>query len=153
MQVSILSRFFLLALGGAFALALGATMSTAGAASPVGVWQTGGGKSHIEIYKCGSDMCGKIVWLKSPNGADGKPARDRHNPDASKRNQPVLGLQILSGLKPSSKNEWKSGRIYDPENGKTFGAQMTLASDGTLKIRGYEGMPMLGETRTWTRVK
>ena len=135
-------------------LAIVLSSPSAMAASPIGVWQTGGGKSHIQIYKCGADMCGKIIWLKSPNGADGKPARDKHNPDPSKRNQSIIGLQILSGLKPnSSGTEWTSGHIYDPENGKTYGARMSLGSDGTLNIRGYEGLPMLGQTRTWTRVK
>jgi uncharacterized protein (DUF2147 family) len=128
--------------------------AAAQAASAEGVWATGGNRSHVQIYRCGADMCGKIVWLKSPNGADGKPARDRHNPDTAKRGQTIVGLQILSGLKPNAAGtEWSDGHIYDPENGKTFNARMSLGAGDTLKIRGYEGLPMLGQTRTWTRVK
>lgn len=126
----------------------------ANAASPLGVWSTGGDKSHIQIYKCGAYLCGKIVWLKSPNGPDGKPSRDKHNPDPAKRGQTIVGLQILSKLKADGSGaKWVDGRIYDPENGKTFNAQLSLGAADTLKIRGYEGIPMLDETRTWKRVK
>lgn len=128
--------------------------SVALAASPIGVWATDGDKSHIEVYRCGANLCGKIVWLKSPNGPDGKPSRDKHNPDPSKRIRTILGLQILFDLKPNaSGTEWTDGHIYNPKNGKMYGARISLGSPNELKIRGYEGMPMLGETRTWTRVK
>ena len=33
----------------------------------LGKWLTEGGKSHVELSKCGDAVCGKIVWLKSPN--------------------------------------------------------------------------------------
>ena len=134
--------------------ALALATSVAHAASPVGVWATGGNKSHVQVFQCGSFLCGKIVWLKEPNGKDGKPARDRNNPDAAKRNQTIVGLQIISGLKPTSGGkEWKDGTVYDPENGKSYGVQITLSDSGKLEVRGYEGVPMLGETKTWTRVK
>ncbi len=142
----------MLLLCGALAFLPGA--ARAQGASPLGVWATAGGKSHIQVYRCGSFLCGKIVWLKQPNGKDGKPARDRHNPDPGKRSQPIVGLRIISGLKPgASATEWKDGTVYDPENGKSYGVQITLSGAGKLAVRGYEGLPMLGETKTWTRVK
>jgi len=37
----------------------------------------------------------------------------------------------------------------DPENGKDYKCRITIADDGTLKVRGYIGLPALGRTQTW----
>jgi uncharacterized protein (DUF2147 family) len=44
-------------------------------------------------------------------------------------------LQILVGLKPDGANKW-SGQIYNPEDGKTYGASVTMPNANTLKVRG-----------------
>ena len=36
---------------------------------------------------------------------------------------------------------------------KTYKANMGLQPDGTLRLRGYVGTPMFGETQIWTRVQ
>ena len=78
--------------------AAGASVSAEAAAqepSPFGVWLTKNGKSHVELYQCGAQLCGRIVWLREPNLRDGKPARDLNNPDPAKRQRPILGLEFL----------------------------------------------------------
>ena len=45
------------------------------------------------------------------------------------------------------------GQIYNGENGKTYNANISLQPDGTLRLRGYVGSPMFGETQIWTRIK
>ena len=46
---------------------------------------------------------------------------------------------------------WADGRIYNPEDGKTYQATMRLVDANTLQVRGYVLLPIFGTTRTWTR--
>ncbi len=149
-----------LLLGLAFVLA-GA--GVAWAQSPdaiVGTWLDGKGKAHIEIYKENGKYFGKIVWLKEPaypandeKGMAGKEKVDRENPDPAKRTKPILGLLILRDFVYANGNQWDSGRIYDPENGKDYKCKMTLKSPDALDVRGYIGFSFIGRTENWTRVK
>jgi len=34
-----------------------------------------------------------------------------------------------------------------------YTANISLQSDGTLRLRGYVGSPMFGETQIWTRIQ
>ncbi len=119
----------------------------------LGTWLTGTGKAKIKITKYGDNKYGgKIVWLKDPNTADGKPKLDDKNPDKAKQSVPKLGLNNLLGFTYEGKKEYEGGSIYDPENGKTYKCVMTLTDDNNLKVRGYVGIQMLGRTDAWTRV-
>ena len=119
----------------------------------LGVWQTGSGKGRIQIYKYGDKYGGKLVWLREPNDASGKPKVDDKNPDPAKRKQPKLGLNNLLGFTYEGDGEYEDGTIYDPENGKTYKCIMKLESPDVLKVRGYIGFSLIGRTDTWTRVK
>ncbi len=116
----------------------------------LGKWLTAGGKSVVEIFKCGNEYCGKIIWLKEPLDKDGKEKLDTKNPDESKRNRKIVGLQILSGFKYKGDNKWGGGRIYDPEKGKTYKCKAKLEGNN-LKLRGYIGFSLIGRTTAWTR--
>lgn len=131
----------------ALALALPAMANTPDAV--VGKWETEGGKSHVEIRKSGSQYVGKIVWLKEPN-RDGKPKTDRQNPEKSLQGRPILGLQVLSGFAFKG-GEWVDGKIYNPEDGKTYSCKMSLKDKNTLQVRGYVFNPALGKTQVWKR--
>jgi uncharacterized protein (DUF2147 family) len=50
-------------------------------------------------------------------------------------------------------NVFEDGHIYNAENGKTYNANISLQADGTLRLRGYVGSPMFGETQIWTRIR
>lgn len=119
----------------------------------LGLWQTGSGKGRIQITKYGDKFGGKLVWLKEPNDAEGKPKTDKKNPDENKRKNPTLGLNNLLGFTYEGDGKYEGGTIYDPENGKTYKCVMTLENDNTLKVRGYVGITLIGRTDTWTRVK
>ena len=40
------------------------------AANPLGTWYTEDRDSQVRINKCGSALCGTLVWLKIPNDAN-----------------------------------------------------------------------------------
>lgn len=129
--------------------------SPAWAASPVGLWSTEEGKGQVRIEPCGERLCGSIVALKEPLNAEGQPKRDRNNPDAALRERPIVGLPVLQAFLPDGDepNKWTGGTIYDPESGKTYKCTLTLQADGTLDVRGYVGVPLLGRSQTWTPAK
>jgi uncharacterized protein (DUF2147 family) len=116
-----------------------------------GIWLTGGKEpAKIQVYKSGDRFYGKIIWLKNPT-ENGKQRVDANNPDKAKRNNPIIGLLLLTGFKFDGDDEWKGGDIYDPENGKTYSSYMYLKDKNTVKVRGYVGISLFGRTETWTR--
>jgi uncharacterized protein (DUF2147 family) len=116
----------------------------------LGEWLTGEGKAKVQIYKCDTLYCGKIVWLKEPM-KNGKEAVDDKNPDPALQNKPVIGLVIVWGFGYDGDEEWTGGKVYDPESGDTYSGKMTLKDSHTLRLRGYILIPLLGRTEVWTR--
>jgi uncharacterized protein (DUF2147 family) len=119
--------------------------------SPQGVWLTEDRDGAVEIFDCGEVLCGRIVWQKSPLRADGSLDIDDHNPDPAQRQQPICGLQIIRDLKQSDPTTWSDGSVYDPDSGKTYHVKLTMEGADTLRLRGYIGIPLLGESQLWRR--
>lgn len=121
--------------------------------SILGRWLSESGKAKVEIFKTGDKYYGKIVWLKTPLNEQGQPKVDKNNPDPAKRNHKLMGLLLLKSFVYDGKGVWKSGTIYDPEKGKEYNCIMTLKSNGTLSIRGYVGISLLGRSTIWARTE
>lgn len=118
----------------------------------VGTWLNEDKDAKIEIFKCGDEYCGKIVWLKEPNREDGSEKLDRENPEAKLRSRKIMGLQILEGFEYEGDGEYEDGEIYDPKKGKTYDCIMELSDNGKkLDVRGYIGFSLIGRTTVWTR--
>jgi len=133
----------------ATAVAVLATLGAAPArADPLGLWSTPGGKAKVKISACGAALCGAIVSLREPTDETGKPKLDINNADAAKRARPIVGLSLLSGMKPDG-DRW-AGQIYNPEDGKTYKAYMTPQVDGGLKIEGCALAGLVCKTQVWT---
>jgi len=155
-------------LAGAPLLAAGAQASS-GPDAIVGFWQTEDGGAVIEITSADaldaekSGYQGHLAWLREshypaddPQGMDGEPVVDRHNPDPALRTRALIGLKLLTGLRYRVREDgdarWVDGHVYDTENGKRYDCIAWLADDDHLKLRGYVGIKLLGRTTTWTRV-
>jgi uncharacterized protein (DUF2147 family) len=120
--------------------------------SPVGHWQAvsdvdGKPSALIRIREVEGQLVGTIDALYSP--ADSEAVCDRC--DGERRDQRVLGMQILWGMHPDGE-EWSGGRILDPETGRIYRASMRLENDGRrLVVRGYVGFAMFGRSQVWAR--
>jgi uncharacterized protein (DUF2147 family) len=114
----------------------------------VGIWKSNLEKGHVEITRNGDVYSGKIVWLKKPTYPDGTVKIDKNNPDPAKRNEQLMGLEVLKDL-VFVNDHWEGGKIYDPESGNTYSCRITY-KDGTLNLRGYIGISQIGRTQTWT---
>ncbi|OQP64068.1 SIGNAL peptide protein [Niastella vici] len=115
----------------------------------LGNWLNEEKDARIQIYKSGAAYFGKIVWLKTPNEADGTPKIDKKNSSAALRTRPIMNLVILTKFNFDD-GEWTAGEIYDPKSGKTYSSNMKLKGD-KLEIRGYVGISLFGRTTVWTR--
>ncbi len=132
--------------------------NAAGSEDILGVWNTERREAKIMIYKCGEKYCGKIVWFKDTNypadskdGTPGTPILDHNNPNPKLKKNPIIGLQILYDFTFTGNNSWTGGKLYNPDNGKTYSGKMTLVSPNQLNLRGFIGISLIGRTTKWTR--
>ncbi len=117
-----------------------------------GWWYDESKKGGILIESCGDKLCGKLQWLREPLTKEGTNKLDKENADPALRTRPVCGIAMLSGFSKSEDGFWEGGLIYNPEDGKTYKSNLKLKDDGTLRVRGYVGIPLLGESQIWTRI-
>ena len=146
----------------AAALALLAVPASAQQPGVMGTWLTASGVGQVKIGPCpdaaSGAICGTVVGLINPKGPDGKvvapeAVTDYRNENPALRSRKMIGMPLIWGFKATSDpNTFESGQIYNGENGKTYSANISLQADGKLRLRGYVGSPMLGETQLWTRV-
>ena len=136
-----------------FALLLLAPPAVAQISTPVGVWLHPNKRIEIEIAPCGDRLCAKIIWFKRPYGDDGLPLADAKNKDPALRTRPLLGLDVLQGLRAAGENNWEDGEIYNPDDGANYRTQMSIDKDGNLHIRAFTLLPLLGHTLIWTPVR
>lgn len=121
----------------ALALLFVLTAAPARAGDPSGLWLTEDGEAKVQIYNCGQALCGKLAWLKDPNDPETiKPKLDKFNRDSSKQTRPVLGLEIISGMRPNGRPDQWSGSLYNPEDGNTFSGTLTMQGLLNLKLEG-----------------
>lgn len=122
--------------------------------SPVGLWRTiddssGKERSLVRIVEINGELRGTIEKLFREPGEEPNPNCEKCPGD--KKNKPVIGMTILTGLK-KDKDQWSGGEILDPQNGKTYRCKMWLEDKGrALHVRGFIGVALLGRTQRWMR--
>jgi uncharacterized protein (DUF2147 family) len=130
------------------------SQSQAATADPTGYWYKPDAEreSKIQVFKCGagkSQLCAKIIWLKDPKDSGGRALHDIRNEDPSLRGRPIVGLTIFAGLMPSAPATW-TGKIYNPEDGHTYAATLTMVSRTQITLRGCKAWLLCGE-KQWLR--
>jgi uncharacterized protein (DUF2147 family) len=137
-----------------FAL-LGALSTAWAQNTPVGVWRniddkTKEAKAEITITEAGGVLSGKITKRLQ---ASAKPDDVCESCKDARKNQPILGLEIIRGAKKEANEDvWTEGKILDPENGKEYTLKLTPLEGGKkLAVRG--SIAFFGRTQTWIRVE
>lgn len=123
------------------------------AASPDGVvgrWKTGTRNAIVDITRCGSSICGKLLTSDGIAANPGLP--DSKNKDESLRSRPLKGIALLSGPFRYGNGVWKGGSIYKADNGKTYDATIWAVDATTLKVKGCIAAALC-RTQTWTVVR
>jgi uncharacterized protein (DUF2147 family) len=119
------------------------------AGDPSGIWLTQAGDARVRVSRCGSGICGVVVWLREPiDSATGKPAIDDKNPNPALAKRRIIGLPLFSGMHSTGPGKW-SGQIYNADDGKSYASNVSVADPDTLKVEGCVGGLCGGES--WTR--
>lgn len=105
-------------------------------------------KSVVEIFESNDKIYGKIVEIIDPARRD----RKCEKCDGTDKNKPVLGMQVIRGLKKDG-DEFNGGKIIDPETGNVYKCFIRLSGKDKLEVRGYMGFALIGRSQTWIRVK
>jgi uncharacterized protein (DUF2147 family) len=133
--------------------AAGLFSSAMAQSSPAGFWNTisdtdGRPTAVVELRQVDGAYVGVVRALLVPADHDDSICTKC---SGEKHDQPVVGMQILWNMRPDD-DGWSGGEILDPENGKSYRAQMRLTDGGRkLVLRGYIGIPLFGRTQTWIR--
>ena len=112
----------------------------------IGIWDTNDG-AEVEIYEREGYYFGKFVRFYDDPPAGGV---DSHNPDLALRTRSLVGADFILKFEFLD-GKWKKGRIYNPENGKDYEADLELDGE-VLKVRGWLWFRLLGRTVRWTRI-
>lgn len=118
--------------------------ATASAQSNIdGVYRDSDGYTEITVSRCGDARCANITRIvrRKPGGFD----NDQHNENPALRDRPILGLRILSNLRWDD-GAWR-GRVYNPEDGKSYRAVVRPGRNGALDVQGC--VAVFCRTVTW----
>lgn len=113
----------------------------------LGEWWTENNEGRVRITR---DKEGYYRGTTSCCAGKGKPAIDVNNPKPELRNRSTLGIVIIWKLKYED-GEYVDGYVYNPRDGKTYRLEMKMIDRDTLKIRGYLGISLLGQSQVWKR--
>jgi uncharacterized protein (DUF2147 family) len=118
----------------------------------LGIWINEEKSVKVRIERIGNKYHGKIIWLERPNWPDGTVKLDKFNPDQSLRERPFIGMRTVMDLTYMGRDTWGGGKLYDPEEGKTYGCKISLDQKDVATIRGYIGLTLLGRSVYFYRV-
>lgn len=111
-----------------------------------GKFRTQAGSSHIEIVDCGDKTpCGKVVWLD----AKSLPAGETPETIKDAKGAKLMGMKLLHSFERKAK-DWRGGKIYDPEEGKTYDSRLKRLTNGDLEVKGCIGP--ICQTQIWKPV-
>ncbi|MEO0958668.1 MAG: DUF2147 domain-containing protein [Pseudomonadota bacterium] len=116
--------------------------SSAAADGALGTWKTeakdDGRYLHVTVAPCenGADtLCGTIA------GAFG--GADEGN----------IGRRILWDMEPDGENAWDGGKVWAPDDDKTYSGKMELKSADTLELSGCVLGGLICRGQDWARVE
>ncbi|TCB52796.1 DUF2147 domain-containing protein [Acinetobacter sp. ANC 4779] len=138
------------------ALLLSTSSSAVFAEDISGIWKniddkTGSSKAILEIrQENNGTYTAKIVKITPRPGYTAK--ETCVNCPAPYTNKPILGMDVLKGLKPAAGSNFTDGKIIDPLSGNIYSMKAKLSPNGKrLTLRGYVGVSALGRSQTWIK--
>lgn len=120
---------------------------------PGTTWLTEGGEAKVTFFQCGDgdqQLCGTLDWLQRQEEA-GEPILDTENPDPELRSRELQGITMLWGFEQEEDGAWRGGRLYKPDEGKTFRGNIYRENADKLKLEGCIA-PLLCRKQTWTKI-
>lgn len=114
---------------------------------------TGKTQSVFEVYPAGDKLAGKIVKAFPKPGEEYDPIC--HECTGNQKDKPKVGLVFLWDFTRAKgkPRKWIDGKLLNPENGKTYGAELEVSEDGQqLTVYGYIRILFkIGGSNVWVR--
>ena len=121
-----------------------------------GTWKniddkTGSSKAVLEIrQESNGTFTAKVIKITPLPGYT--PKESCVNCPAPYTNKPILGMDVLTGLKYVEGLNFSGGKIIDPLSGNIYSMKAKLTPNGKrLNLRGYVGISALGRSQTWIK--
>lgn len=115
--------------------------AVAAPSSPNGYWVTSSGGAVVQIAPCGGDLCGRLIGIVLDPGAP---------VPMDWQGRSECGLELLQPARADNDGTWH-GEIINPRNGSEYHVEFHVDQQGQLRLRGYVGLPLFGETQIWHR--
>ena len=72
--------------------------------------------------------------------------------EGMRKNQRVLGMQIITNLRRTDIARYEKGEILDPDSGDSYRLRISVIENGQkLEVRGYLGLSFFGRSQIWLR--
>jgi uncharacterized protein (DUF2147 family) len=122
--------------------------------SVVGLWEQSDKKGRVQawfkFFENNRVYVGAIARVFPAPGE--KPATICSKCQGDQKNAPIIDLIIVNGMERNGLS-YENGTILDPRDGSVYKASMELSPDGQkLTVRGYLGVPLLGQSQVWRRL-
>jgi uncharacterized protein (DUF2147 family) len=118
----------------------------------VGQWQViddeGKPGGHVETYLVDGRLFGKVTESRPERPPDEACTKCQ----GELKDKPVLGMVVIRDFRPDG-NRWVGGTVLDPQNGKNYKGKIWAVGENQLRLRGYVGLPLLGRSETWLRLR
>lgn len=111
----------------------------------LGNWWSEGKEGLMRFEKTKSGL----FQVRVLDGTDAD-KKDGKNPDPKLRDRKLRGIVIMWNLRFED-GEYVDGYCYNPRDGKTYRVKFKLLSPTELRLRGYIGVPLLGQSQEWKR--
>jgi len=128
-------------LSGGLALAQAAAASSV--TYPSGSWITENSGTVISVAQCGTGLCARISGMVLDHPNDPPPLDWRGHLQCGD-----IIFQVAPRTADDGTVRW-DGTVTDPRDGSVYSATVTFDAQGNLHMRGYIGLPILGETQIW----
>jgi hypothetical protein len=137
-----------------WAAAAPAAAPAASEPTAAGLWEESDARGRVGawffIFEQDGVYVGAMVKMFVKPGSDPNPPCTACSGD--EKNQPSLGLLMIKGMQRNGRS-YENGTILDPRDGSVYNAKMEVTEDGQkLKLRGYVGVPLFGQTQVWKRL-
>lgn len=119
----------------------------------LGEWWTENNEGRVRFTKDKDGTYrGTTTCCKPKNPSPDHPAVDMYNPNPKMRTRPTVGIILIWKLRYEGEGAFEDGYVYNPRDGKTYRFDAEIVDKNTLKIRGYAGISLFGQTQIWKRV-
>jgi len=94
--------------------------------------------SIIEIKVCDEFICAEISHVFASEGTDPLTVLDEKNSNNDLQNRPLVGINLFEGFKKEKilNKVLKGGKIYNPSDGNSYKAKLTLLKNNILQVQG-----------------